>query len=343
MDVLYRTFDSRRRFGVEMEVNRKLTQQQLSQLVKIAHGNHPVDITGWGYTNNNVLWTVKPDSTCGDAGEGGFEVVSPALEGVHHLLDVGRVATSLEKGGAVVNNNCGLHVHVEIKDFGDADAATLLAHWFKIEKVVVNMVPRHRTNGDGGKYCRLFAKKGSLPKEEFGIAEFWALYRPKKLDPKGKRTSITLVNYARTKLYDGEWDYFDRPTVELRLPEGTLDAENVMNWARFFICFVEAVKGKPFPASVGAENIEGVMNILGLAAEGKPLILSPGLYATKRWILNRIIEFGRSAKMKDSAKKLLSDMSFEGIDYAIPKLKAITPPKPRKRRSLRSRPVYQEL
>lgn len=317
MDVAYQSFTSDRRFGVELEVNRKLSREKLAEVVKSC--GKQVTVEGWNYTTNNAHWVVKTDSTCGDQGNkdldgGGFEVVSPADKGPMHLINIAAVTEKIRDAGAVVNQYCGLHCQVEIKDFALSDLSTLLARWTQIENVVTNMENAYRISASGSKYCKLFWKKYPFEEEKkYTWEEFFGIVRPKKLDPTGKRTSITAINYLRSTSGSYEWAHFDRRTVELRLPCGTLDPEDVKNWARFFIHFVETSKGKEFPGVVSPVKLKESLTIMGLHSDDPFYILSPGLYETKLWILKRIIRFGRSKKLIADALKMLDKMTEEGI------------------------------
>src|SRR5687768_15713558 len=109
MNVVFQSFDSKRKFGVELEVNGKFDRVHLARVIQSSgiHNSRNTCVEEWGYTCNNTYWVVKPDSTCGDQGTkaldgGGFEAVSPAAIGHQHLLDIALVAEKLRDAGAVV-------------------------------------------------------------------------------------------------------------------------------------------------------------------------------------------------------------------------------------------------
>lgn len=318
MNLRFCSFTSKRKFGVELEVNQKLDSYKLADLIRSP--TQDVDVVPWGYTINNDEWIVKPDSTCSDSGDKdvdgyGWEAISPASRGVKHLLDIASVTEKLRSGGAVVNPHCGFHCQVEVADFADKDIATLLARWIKMEPVVAGMVPSHRIGIKGSKYCKLFSKKYSFDQKSYEWKDFWGLVRPKRLDAKAKRTAITVINYCRSNSHYGEWQDFYRKTVELRLPEGTLNPYDVKNWTRMFVHFVETSRDQPFPENIKSCNLEEALMLMGLHGSDEFFVLSGGLYETKRWVLNRIVQFGKEKLIKQ-AKKCLADLSDD--DISIP-------------------------
>lgn len=314
MKLLYQSFDSPRRFGVEMEVNGSVAPQNLSKAISEYCG-FANSVVGWHYTIDNQRWEVKPDSTCGDTGRkqdgGGYEAVSPPGHGANHLAAVGSVADALKKIGAKTNDHCGFHCQVEIKDFNDTMAATVGAYWCQLEKVISQMVPPHRT-GRGGKYCRLLTKKYTFRKKSYTASEFWATIQPNDLGPPGKRTAISFINYMRAKSGDYQWEAFaNRRTVELRLPESSLLSNDTKNWARFFVHFVETSSKKAFPHDISFVGVRDALSIMGLDSSSHPIILSPGLYETKIWVLNRILRFGQSPALCDEARRILAEIILD--------------------------------
>jgi len=300
-----------------MEVNSKLPMASLL---------HAVNSTGafartvpWGYSINNQDWEIKPDSTCGDMGKkeidgGGFEAISPPHSGFSHLNEIEKVAEALARSGAQVNNHCGVHCHVEIKDFDTVCAATLAAYWCKIEKIISNMTPRHRTAHATSKYCRLLTTKHTIEKKKYDPGSFWQLIKPKNLGPTGKRTAISFVNYLRSKSSSSQWENFvGRCTVELRLPEGSVNSLDVKNWVRMFVHFVESCRSRPFPDDISfVSSLKEALHVLGLQsnADEEFWLLSPGLFDTKVWVLNRILRFSESESLKAESRELLSSLAI---------------------------------
>ena len=321
MNVTYLPFASKRRFGVEIEINRDLSPEYLVQIVNQALGKPKCSAIHWHFTcGNTQAWYVKPDSSCGDLGNkskdgGGYEVVSAVGKGVRHLKRVESVAQALLVGGAVTNQHCGFHCHVEIKDFTQSQAAILLAYWCKIESIISHMVPSHRLKTH---HCKLFTRnKKKFPnvKKAKCWEDFWDVMQLRNLGADAKRTSLTLVNWQRTNSSSDSWHSFDRPTAELRLPEGSVIAHDLKNWTRLFIHFVETASTRFFPGNVNASSFDETLEILGLRHRDSFAILSPGLYETKVWLLQRLYQYARSTSLKLQVRRHWQNMSSADINW----------------------------
>ncbi len=339
MNVTYLPFDSKRRFGVEIEINRHLPPETLSKIVNVALGSPKCSTKHYHLTCGNTKdWYVKPDSSCGDLGNksqdgGGYEVVSSVGKGVRHISRIESVAKALLEGGAVANRHCGFHCHVEIKDFVQRQAAILLAYWCKIESIISHMVPTHRLKTH---HCKLLTRnKKDFPKAKKAKhwEEFWDVMRLKKLGSEAKRTSLTLVNYQRTNSNSSNWQNFNRPTVELRLPEGSLTAHDIKNWTRLFIHFVENTAYRSFPTNVNASGFNETLEILGLRNQDSFAILSPGLYETKVWLLQRLYQYARNSNFKLQVRRHWQNMSSADIKWRFdfPQVQVAPVPKKKKK------------
>jgi len=305
MRVEYRKFKAKRRFGVELEVNRKVDMETLADTVAEASGRY-TEIADWHYTTNNKEWIVKTDSTCGDFGDrerdgGGFEICSPADKGAGHLLAIGKVTKALNEAGVVVNDHCGFHCQVEIKDFKNEDVAKLMAYWIKIEPIISQSVPNRRVTN---KYCKLLTHKLKLKDTQYDPKSFWQAVKLKKYGPRAKRTALTIVNYQRSKSRSMDWSHFNRCTVEIRLPEGSLNPSDTKNWSRLFVHFVDHVKNLDFPSDMEPVGLKKTFKILGLYDKSPTVILSPGLHETRMWLLRRILTHSRSKRLITATDRL---------------------------------------
>jgi hypothetical protein len=301
--VKYVAFRSKRNFGIELEVNQKVAPQELVRVVSTADPDRPViQSNHYEQDYDNEYWHVKFDRSCGDIrDQGGWEVASYKAKGYKDVENMGRVADALMKAGAKVNDECGFHIHAEIADFKPNDAAIMAAYWMKIEPVVLEMLPKHRKNN---KYAKPMSKKfEGDPSKTYTWDRFWEMVSPKRFDHPNRRVALNLCNYCQMTP--------NRRTVELRLPEGTVDSKEIKNWIRFFVNFIDVVKKKEFPGSVESVNLYDMMNIVGLHNEDPFYILSKGLRDTKMWVANRIIKFSAKRKLKEEAEKFLNALKIE--------------------------------
>jgi hypothetical protein len=307
MKVEYKKFAVSRTFGVELEVNATISQYAICDAIQ-KHSEKPVSVTtGWAYSCNNNYWHVKFDSSCGVVGKGtdyGWEVASYIASGAKDITHVSHVAGHIQKAGAQVNQNCGLHVHVGIPDFDVKDAGKLLARWIKLERFVVQMLPKHRRKN---KYCRLltsFKTKLSTILDPTDPEHIWSRLKPTNMgqhENRQKKVALNMVNYARCL---NNYSNDGRKTVELRLPEGTLNEYEVKNWVRFFLLFVENSKLGDMP-----ENLKPIFDMdeffsyLGLSSKSSFYLLSEGMQETKLWVLGRWLEFGSPIIAQEARKR----------------------------------------
>lgn len=324
MQVFYSGFESNRRFGVEIEVNRAVSQNKLKQIIDSQLGSGNCDITGWCYSCNNNRWIVKTDSSCGDTGNvkdgGGYEIASAVGSGSKHLLNIQKVVKSLKHHKVKINKFCGLHCQVEIRDFCNTKAANLLAVWCKLEKIMAQMVPPERRNS---MHCKFFtmhpdmASQWAKAKKSINVGEFWSVMKLRRLDAPAKRTAISLISFQRTNSTASDWYNFDRSTVELRFPECSLDFYDIKNWARLFVHFVESNNTTTFPSNLEHVDLQGALSLLGLGSsrDKNPIVLSAGLYETKCWLLHRLQRYSLDKTILDDVKTEIASFTSSNVRW----------------------------
>jgi Putative amidoligase enzyme len=300
LPVQYVKFVTKRCFGVEIEVNRKLSVQQLAKIVQEADPKRQVMSTqSYQQDYSNDYWHVKFDRSCGDRSqEGGWEIASYKASGAKDLLKIEKVMKAVSENGAEVNNNCGFHIHVEIADFNTIQAATLVAYWLKIEKMICEILPKHRRNN---MYAKLLTDKFHLNTSvgAYNPTSLWMAIRPPSFDHEHRRVSLNITNYALQS--------HNRRTVELRLPEGTVNPKEIKNWVRLFLHFVDSCKKRDFPESLSTvTDLRECATILGLHNDNPFFILSKGLYETKTWFLRRASKLAASKKVQNEANQYLN-------------------------------------
>lgn len=291
--VKYVNFASKRSFGIELEVNQKVSSADLVKIVLAADPKHKVmHSTTYVQDYNNNYWHVKFDRSCGDIkDQGGWEIASYKASGYKDIINMGKVTDALKKAGVVVNDNCGFHIHAGIPDLNTNKLTSLLAHWVKIEPIIIESLPKHRKNN---KYCRLLSSK-----YDYSIVSqkmFWDLVRPRNFDNADRRVSLNICGYVQG----------NRETIELRLPECSLSGSDVKNWIRFFVHFVDSVIDKTMPINFDPVDLFGTMKIVGLHNEDPFFILSKALRETKLWFMKRIIDYSTKKKTKLDAIKFIN-------------------------------------
>lgn len=305
--ITYKTLRTWRRFGIEIEMSKSLPKPKIVEAIQNC-SNYKVHSFSYGKSVNNKLWHVKSDITCGNYDEdGGWEVASFVGRGPQDINHMGSVATALKEVGAEVNSNCGLHIHAEIADFSPEKVGILLAYWIKIENIIKSMLPLYRKLD----YCIPISDMlESIIGDNYRHVNYnpLSLYKyltPYKPDNKDEDYSpfdwryqaINIVNYYLC-VTDRR---YKRKTIELRMPESTLNENDIVGWLRLYLNFIEFVKTAPMPKNLYESGLEEAMVYLGLHHDSDNFyIFGASLNKTRIWFLNKLISnksFGNSAKI----------------------------------------------
>jgi len=289
--VSYKQF-SKRRFGIEIEINNTIPRNLVKKVVS-NYSHHKLVTSTYRHSINNDYWHIKNDASCGVIGvdDRGWEVASFVGSGYEDLLHIGQVTNELKKVGATTNKNCGLHVHVEVDDFDVNVMGVLLAYWMKTEWLVLNAISPLRDFEHCLNMTRLLPHLlgKHWRRRVIHPLTLWECFKPPTCslwDNWQRWRAINLVNYNRAL----SKPKFKRKTIEFRFPEGTVESEDIINWTRFFINFVDTVKNRPAPRTLDGASFDKSLFYLGLHHNDDNFyIFSEGLHKTRIWFLKRII------------------------------------------------------
>jgi len=326
MQVVYKECPPKRRFGVELEVTASCHKKTIGTLLvanerkseKVRNVIVTPGLQGWQQSKSNTYWHVKYDSTCGPQGKGwdsGWEVASYVGKSNFDIEKIAKTAEYLKRCGIQTNPNCGLHIHVEVKDFNETMMGNLVARWMKLEFILTNICASHRHNN---KYCKPLTSRWTniscwAHYNPANMSDFWMLVRPDAFyihDNEQKKYTLNTVGIAEALAHPTKNGL--RKTVELRLPECLLDYEHISNWTRLFVNFVDgckdATEGPPHlsPCDHALESLQ----MLGLHDNDGFYLLDGPLLHTKLWFLRKIRNspnLGRG--WKDEADELIDFIS----------------------------------
>lgn len=254
-----------RNFGIELEIGNEKSQSHIQDIVQLKSDKLSIKTEKWAQSVDNNFWHIKYDSTCGVKGkpdDHGWEIASFKAFGESDLNHICDVAHALEESGCMVNKNCGLHIHADVSDFSTIQMGSLLNRWIKIEKFLLKMMPDHRKDNF---HCKPITSKLNIRNLKTSSPEgTWNLIKPKVFKTHNnpqKRFTINLINYAKFIKYKKS----SRPTIELRLPEGTLNWEDVFNWTYFYLNFIKfSFKNKSVKNLNPVKNIKSFFSISGI-------------------------------------------------------------------------------
>lgn len=299
MKVVFKNFSSHRRFGVELEFNKKVSQKELIDAIRRKDPKREIKRSEtYEIDSNNSHWHVKFDRSCGERlKDGGWEISSFVASGFQDLKTICDVTDEVKKTGAETNKRCALHVHVETRDFKIQHMSRLASCWYSLEPLMMMSVPNYRR---GSIYCRMFSEKWNNLRVLKDAEAVWNLIKPKNLHDKYLRNE----NRRHTMNFCNHCSGGDKMTVEFRFPEGTTSSEDVKHWCRLFLCFVEKAKTAKMEKVGEFFNLQQALYHLGLGGDDKKFyILSPALRETKLWFLNRLLEHCDNKKILEDTIK----------------------------------------
>lgn len=229
-------------FGVELEINSfdkrdfKRNPLKSGELPEGIHYisdkvskilNNFVEITQWHLTHNNDNWLLKPDSSCG------MELCSPVFKGVSSISIIHDLISELKNYPEIESNDdCSLHLHVNVSNLLLIQIAKIFAYWIKAEPLYIDSLPKSRKNNE---YCQFIGLTDKIDCSKSYINYFDLIY----LFGDNKYYSINSYHYLKK----------NRPTIEFRLlgNEGCQDPIIAKNWIRFILYFVEMAIQLPYP------------------------------------------------------------------------------------------------
>lgn len=210
-----------RKFGIELEII-GITRASALQVLR-AIGIEVVD-ENYNHTARSH-WKLVSDSSV----RGGFEVVSPVLQGEAGIDEAMAVTTALDDAGARVNRSCGFHVHFDASDLTAGHIRTIVRRYAAHEAEIDATMPPSR-RGSANTFCNTLG----------GIVERVTApntIRDMAMAQPGRYYKVNLQSFMR------------HGTIEFRQHSGTVNANKVGNWVRFLGEFIDACRTEVAPVA----------------------------------------------------------------------------------------------
>lgn len=175
----------------------------------------------------------------GSLSNSGFEINTSPANGDIFLGQIEEFCDAFTACGAVVNVKCGLHVHIDARDFSYWDIRKLIILYAKIEEGLFSLVPLSRRSSDTCKKCGQDYLKailnGNPKKIKDAILE--SLYKNKTATKTCRKEKYMNCRYNALNLHS--WLY--RGTIEFRLGGGTTNYDKITNWSLLLASIVDYV------------------------------------------------------------------------------------------------------
>lgn len=201
-----------RRFGIELEIA-DITQAKAAAALQAVG----LTVVTSGYTHQtSASWKIVPDGSV----RGGFEVVSPVLEGEAGLEAASAAINALKAAGARANVTCGFHVHFDASGLGVEDLRGIVSRYADFEGQIDAFMPQSR-RGSENQYCRSIC--GLTADRRFQAA----------------RTVSELASAQGGRYYKVNLQSLHRHgTIEFRQHNGIVDADRALNWIKMLDAFI---------------------------------------------------------------------------------------------------------
>lgn len=152
--------------------------------------------------------------------------------------------------------------------------------------------------------------KFSIDDRKLGDAEeLYYVMEPQDLNDhnnEDKRVTLNFVPYVIHR-HNPE---FKKCTAEIRMPEGSLLKEDVQNWVRLYLNFVDVCKLRMWPTNLDKVGLKETLQILGLRGTDQTFfLLGKDLYEARKWLLKRIITNTSDVLFYREATALLNEMT----------------------------------
>lgn len=200
-------------FGVEIEITGRVDIDTLLEHFV----NTEIDIRDGYHVFSDIVdyWKIIDDCSCG------LEIVSPILQGNPGLEAITKVVNNLQKAGARVDDNCGLHVHIGVGHLSVDHIRNIVKRYANNEHHIDTIMPFSRRKSKNI-FCRSIRSK---------------------IDTDTLDNAKCVLDLATAQNGDRYYkinllSFQDYGTIEFRQHPGTLDPVEITNWVKFIRSFV---------------------------------------------------------------------------------------------------------
>ena len=224
------------RLGVEVEMT-GISRRNAARIIKEVIDGSLIDI-GDSYDTYKITdtyhrtWKIVLDGSIETEGRNGeaVELVSPILT-YDKCKTLTKIIVALKEAGAVVNNSCGIHVHVDAANHNVKSLKNLLKMFSKRESLMTSFleIDADRVNG----FCRFvdnhIIENLDRVKDMNGLANLW--YHDCNNVEYEQRRHYSSTRYYMLNLHN----VWFRGTVEFRMFNSTLEIEKIMSYIQFVL------------------------------------------------------------------------------------------------------------
>lgn len=223
-------------FGVEMEIKGHLNT------VRAAMRDTGLPFESESYNHSTrPHWKIVSDASV----RGGWEIVSPILEGPDGLAQVTKVCRALTARGIKVDRECGLHVHVGVGQISKVAFGRIAKNFVFFEPFFDSVVSASRRMNQYAKSnWKSYDRGDTTADHQAAYNDIWD-----RVEAAHDHRSIAQAISGGTNDRFRKLNltaFWRHQTVEFRQHQGTTDAVKVCEWVKLCVAFVErSIAGNP--------------------------------------------------------------------------------------------------
>jgi hypothetical protein len=198
----------------------------------------------WQVLRDNTVFGVKPDGSIS-----GLEFVSPILYGDQGFDAIREICAFASSNDWRINNACGLHVHVDMRSMTENQLFAICYAYLMGEDGFYRMVKPERRGGEySGRHGRDAASR---------LLANWR---------DATRVFDRSIPGGRCSRWFAPSAYVCHQTFEIRVHHASLDADEICNWVRANLLFIDRVKdltADEIDAVFAGDRLAAICNLLG--------------------------------------------------------------------------------
>ncbi len=214
---------------------------------------------------------------------GGFEINTAPAGGDLYVKQVNELCKVIIDEQGIVNDRCGLHIHVDARDLTYYDLRRLIRIYAVIEDTLFAMVnPKRR----GSRYCLPCGHKyiaaieeGRLPYDKVKADVITSVYHARTTQD-NRHSKYNNARYNALNLHS----WFYRGTIECRMFDGTIDPDLISKWGILWAMILDYVMATNDESIARLINTNSGFAVLATIAAKDEKILD--------FVRRRVLEFG---------------------------------------------------
>lgn len=253
-----------RKFPLTFHTPSKL---QLRKIPSRRFASAEIEVAGAATHDNTDAAIVKWSSPVvgdGSLPSNGYEINTAPAAGDLLVDEITEICGALTKDKAFVTKACGLHVHIDARDFRYYDIRNLVALYAQIEPLVFRAISPSRRDTDyalpcGNFYKNTISKGLKFPKKlrDDTIKAVYGKSATRQLEvysAKQRKTIKGPMAYSDMKTQHRSGNryfalnlhsWFHRGTVEFRMHHGTTNATKILGWMQLWIDVLDTASSTP--------------------------------------------------------------------------------------------------